>query len=88
MSSNQYQILNIVKTLDECNNFVKQRNVSKHRTSNLPNVTKYSHRCSNYGKYSLRKLEIQVYIKDNHPATINVYNAHCHEQRTTKTRTV
>jgi len=65
MSNEEYQILKIVHTLDEVNQIVKEHDVSKYRTSNLKNVTKYSHRCSHYRKYSLCRYEIQAYILDD-----------------------
>ncbi|CAF3037820.1 unnamed protein product [Rotaria socialis] len=88
MSSKEYQILKIVKTLDEADVILKEHNVSKYRTSDLSSSTKYSYRCSNYRKYPLFKIEIQVYVDNNHLTEIKLMykNVHCHEQRNTTTR--
>ena len=82
MSNGKYQLLNVVKTLDEVNAIVQQHQVSKYRTSNLSNSTKYSYRCSQYRKYPLCRYEIQVYITDDNSTnfTIMFKHAHCHEQ--------
>ncbi|CAF3475343.1 unnamed protein product, partial [Rotaria sp. Silwood2] len=88
MSSKEYQILKIVKTLDEADVILKEHNVSKYRMSDLSSSTKYSYLCSNYRKYPLCKTEIQVYVDNNHLTEIKLMykNVHSHDQRNTTTR--
>ena len=83
IQNDQYQILNIVKTLNEAKIILKEHNVSKYRTSNLSNSTKFSYRCRNYRKYLLCKFEIQVIIEDTPSTTIKLMykNSHCHQHR-------
>ena len=45
MFKEEYQLLSIVKTLDEANVILQQHEVSKCRISNLSNCTKYWYRC-------------------------------------------
>jgi len=88
MSKDEYQLLSVVKTLDEANTIVQQHQMSKYRTSNLCDSTKYSYRCSQYRKYPLCRYEIQVYIPDNNSSSIKLMfkNAHYHEIRNTTSR--
>ena len=88
MQNDQYQILNIVKTLNEAKIILEEHNVSKHRTSNLSNSTKFSNRCGNSRKYPLCKFEIQVVIEDTPSTTIKLMykNSRCHQHRNPTTR--
>jgi len=87
MSNEEYQLLKIVHTLDEINQIVKEHGVSKYRTSNLKNVTKYSYRCSHYRKYQLCRYEIQAYIlDDSSDIKLMFKNTHYHEQRNETSR--
>ena len=88
MLNAEYQFLNTVKTLDEANEILQQHHVSKYRTSNSSNFTKYSYRCSQYRKHPLCRYEIQVYVPDDDLTNIRLMfkNAHCHEQRNVTTR--
>ena len=70
MPKEEYQLLNVVKTLDEANTILQQHGVSKYRTSNLSNCTKYLYRCKQYRKYPFCRYEIQAFIPDNNPSTI------------------
>ncbi|CAF1102071.1 unnamed protein product [Didymodactylos carnosus] len=88
MSNNEWQVLNVVKTLDEVTALVQQHQVSKFRTSNLKTSTKYSYRCSQYRKYPLCRYDIHVNILDNNPDDIKILskNVHSHQQHNTTTR--
>ncbi|CAF4878583.1 unnamed protein product [Rotaria socialis] len=83
VSREEYKVLNTAKTLDEANALVQQLDVSKYRTSDLRDGTKYSYRCRYYRKYTLRRYEVQIYVPDNEFTMIKLMykNAHCHEQR-------
>ena len=59
MSNEEYEFIKFVNTFDVVDTIVKEHQVSKYRTSNLINQTKYSYRCSHYRKYSLCRYEIQ-----------------------------
>ena len=88
MSKEEYQLLNVVETFDEANRILQQHEVSKYRTSNLSNCTKYSYRCKQYRKYPFCRYEIQAFIPDNNPSTIKIMfkNAHDHVKRNTTSR--
>ena len=88
MQNDQYQILNIVKTLNEAKIILEEHNVSKYQTSNLSNSTKLSYRCRNYRKYPLCKFEIQVIIEDTPSTTIKLMykNSHYHQHHNPTTR--
>jgi hypothetical protein len=88
MSNEEYQVLKFVNTLDDVNTIVQQHQVSKYRTSNLSNQTKYSYRCSHYRKYPLCRYEIQVYVPDDNPSSIKLTfkNSHYHDYRNSTSR--
>ena len=85
MSKEEYQLLSIVKILDEANAILQQHEVSKCRISNLSNCTKYLYRCKQYREYPFCWYEIQAFIPDNNPSTIKITfkNAHDHAKRNT-----
>ena len=88
MSNEEYELLKFVNTFDEVDTIVKEHQVSKYRTSNLINQTKYSYRCSHYRKYPLCRYEIQVYVPDYNPCSIRLTfkNSHYHDYRSTTSR--
>ena len=69
MSKEEYQLLNIVASLDEAEIVVQAYQMSKYRTSNLSDCTKYSYRCKQYRKYSMCRYEIHAYVLDCSPNT-------------------
>ncbi|CAF3567760.1 unnamed protein product [Rotaria socialis] len=88
MSNKEYQVLDIVNTLDKANAITKQHQVSKYRTYNLSNSTTYYYRCSQYRKYPLCQYEIQICVPSTNSTPINLTfkNARCHEHRNTTSR--
>ena len=84
MSREEYKFLNAAKTLDEANALVQQLNISKYRTSDLRDGTKYSYRCRFYRKYPLCRYEIQIYVPDNEFVIIKLMYKKCTLPRTTQ----
>ncbi|CAF1398921.1 unnamed protein product [Rotaria magnacalcarata] len=88
MSNKEYQVVDIVNTLNKANAIIKQHQVSKYRTCNLSNSTTYYYRCSQYRKYPLCQYEIQISVPSTNSTPINLTfkNARCHEHRNTTSR--
>ena len=80
MSKEEYQLLNIVSSLDETENVIKAHEVSKYRISDLSACTKHSYRCKQYRNYSMYRCEIQVYVVDRSPNTIQITFKNSHHQ--------